>query len=66
VAGVIPAMDKITSALNLRNKTPYHPTIQAAMKVAAAKLDKYYGCTDSSAAYRIAMGKSSRACLPSF
>jgi hypothetical protein len=59
-------MDKITSTLNLRNKTLYHTAIQAAMKVASAKLDKYYGCTDSSAAYRIAMGKPSRARQPSF
>ena len=57
IAGVIPAMDKITSTLNLCNKTPYHPAIQAAMKVAAVKLNKYYGCTDSSAAYQITMGK---------
>ena len=50
-------MDKITDKLNRRSKIVYHPAIQVAMKHAATKLDKYYGCTDSSSTYRIAMGK---------
>jgi hypothetical protein len=58
VAAVIPAMDKIADRLNRRSKAVYHPAIQAAMKVAAAKIDQYYGCTDSSSVYRIAMGNS--------
>jgi hypothetical protein len=61
VAAVIPAMDKITDMFNHRSKTAYHPTIQAAMKHAATKLNKYYGYTDCSSTYRIVMGSSPRA-----
>jgi hypothetical protein len=49
-------MDKITDRLNHHSKAIYHPAIQKAMKHAATKLDKYYGSTDCSSAYRIAMG----------
>jgi hypothetical protein len=66
-------MDKINSALNRQTKQPYHSAIQAAMKLAAKKLDRYYSLTDLSDAYRIAMGmyqlilltKSKLSCSPS-
>jgi hypothetical protein len=58
VAAVIPAMDKLDSHLNPASKTPYHPAIQAAMKLARKKINRYYSMTDLSSAYRIAMGKA--------
>jgi hypothetical protein len=58
IAAIIPAMDKITDQLNHRSKEAYHPAIQVAMKAAATKLNRYYASTDSSAVYRIAMGRS--------
>lgn len=57
VAAVIPAMDKLNSHLNPATKQPYHPAIQAAMKLARKKINHYYSMTDLSSAYRIAMGK---------
>jgi hypothetical protein len=51
-------MDKITDTLNHQSKKHYHPAIQAAMKLAAKKIDRYYAHTDSSDAYRIAMSVS--------
>jgi len=49
-------MDKLNNALDPRSKKPYHPAIKAAMKLARAKLDRYYSMTDLSHLYRIAMG----------
>jgi hypothetical protein len=57
IAAVIPAMDKLDSHLNPNTKKPYHPAIQAAMKLARKKINRYYSLTDLSSAYRIAMGK---------
>ena len=57
IAAVILAMDKLDSHLNPRMKKPYHPAIQAAMKLACKKINRYYSMTDLSSAYRIAMGK---------
>lgn len=48
-------MDKITDKLNHHSKKPHHPAIQAAMKLAEIKLNRYYATTDTSSAYRIAM-----------
>jgi hypothetical protein len=56
IAAVIPAMDRLNTKLNRQTKEPYHPSIRAAMKLAAKKLDHYYSLTDSSDMYRIAMG----------
>ena len=55
MAAVIPAMDKLSSSLNLRMKKKYHPAILAAMKLARTKMDRYYSLTDASTIYRIAM-----------
>jgi hypothetical protein len=57
VAAVIPAMDRLDNHLNPATQKPYHPAIQAAMKLACKKLNRYYSMTDVSSAYRIAMGK---------
>jgi hypothetical protein len=54
---VIPAMDKLDSHLNPTTKKPYHPAIQAVMKLARKKINRYYSMTDLSSAYQIAMGK---------
>jgi hypothetical protein len=51
------ALDKIMDKLNHHSKAVYHPAIQVSMKNAAKKLDQYYGLTDSSSTYRIAMGE---------
>jgi len=59
IAAVIPAMDKLENTLNPQTKKPYHSSIHAAMKLAQKKLNRYYGMTDLSSAYRIAMGTSS-------
>ena len=56
VMAVIPAMDKIDNHLNPTMKKPYHPAIQATMKLARKKLNRYYSMTDLSVAYWIAMG----------
>jgi hypothetical protein len=50
-------MDKLDSHLNPTTKKPYHPAIQAAMKLARKKINHYYLMTDLSSVYRIAMGK---------
>jgi hypothetical protein len=50
-------MDKLTDTLNPDKKVKYHPAILAAMTLAKKKMDRYYSLTDSSAPYRIAMGK---------
>jgi hypothetical protein len=57
VTAVIPAMDKLDNHLNPATNKPYDPAIQAAMKLARKKLNRYYSMTDLSSAYRIAMGK---------
>jgi hypothetical protein len=54
---MIPAMDKLEHNLNPHTKEAYHPSIQAAMKLARKKLNHYYSLTDLSEVYRIAMGK---------
>jgi hypothetical protein len=50
-------MDKLDSHLNPSTQKPYHPAIQAAMKLARKKINRYYSQTDLSSVYRIAMGK---------
>ena len=50
-------MDKRDNYLNPSTQKPYHPAIQAAMKLACNKINRYYSLTDLSSAYRIAMGK---------
>ena len=56
VAAVILAMDKIDNHLNPTMKKPYHPAIQAVMKLVCKKLNQYYSMTDLSLVYQIAMG----------
>ena len=56
VVAVILAMDKLNNHLNPATKKPYHPAIQAAVKLARNKLNWYYSMTDLSSAYQIAMG----------
>jgi hypothetical protein len=58
VAGVIPAIDTLTSTLDPETKQPYHSSIIAAMMLARKKMDWYYSLTDKAAAYQIAIGKS--------
>jgi hypothetical protein len=55
IAGVIPAMDTLTSNLDPDTKQPYHPSILAAMTLARKKMNRYYSLTDDAAPYRIAM-----------
>ena len=50
-------MDKLNSHLNPHTKKPYHSAIQAAMRLAHKKINRYYSLTDLSSVYRIAMGK---------
>ena len=57
IATVIPAMDKLNTHLNPSTQQPYHPAIQAAMKLARNKINQYYSMMDLSSAYRIAMSK---------
>jgi hypothetical protein len=59
IAAVIPAMDKLDNHLNPHTKRPYHPAIQAAMKLARNKINRYYSLTDLSPVYRIAMSNYS-------
>jgi hypothetical protein len=60
VAGIIPAMDKLDKHLrNTAQDEELHPAIQAAMKLARNKMDKYWKKTDDSNVYRIAMGTTS-------
>ena len=56
VAAIIPAMDKLDNNLNPNTKTPYHPAILAAMKLARRKINRYYSITDASSVYHMAMG----------
>ena len=56
VAAIIPAMDKLDNNLNPNTKTPHHPAILAAMKLARRKINRYYSITDASSVYRMAMG----------
>jgi hypothetical protein len=58
IAAAIPAMDLLNANMNRQMNVPYHPSIQAVMKLSAKKLDKYYMLTDDSSLYRIAMGVS--------
>jgi hypothetical protein len=51
IAAVIPAMDKLNSTLDPRTKKAYHPAIKTAMKLARAKLNRYYSMTDLSHLY---------------
>jgi hypothetical protein len=53
-------MDRLENTLNAKTNTKYHSSILAAMKLARKKMDRYYGLTDLSSTYRIAMGTSSR------
>lgn len=57
VASVIPAMDKLDTHLNPGTQKSYHHAIQAAMKLARKKINRYYSITDLSSVYRIAMSK---------
>jgi hypothetical protein len=50
-------MDTLSSTMDPATKTPYHPSILAAMALARKKMDRYYSLTDDAAPYRIAMGK---------
>jgi hypothetical protein len=59
IASIIPAMDKLNSGLNPLSKHEYHPAIKATMRLAHAKMNRYYSITDNSSAYQIAMGKVS-------
>jgi hypothetical protein len=49
-------MDKLDSHLNPTPKKPYHPAIQATMKLAHKKINHYYSMMDLPSAYQIAMG----------
>ena len=59
IAGVIPAMDTLTSTLNPEIRLPYYPLILAAMELAKRKMNRYYLLMDDTPPYRIAMGKFS-------
>ena len=50
-------MDKLDTHLNPGTQQPYHPAIQATMKLAQNKINQYYLMTDLSSVYRIAIGK---------
>jgi len=50
-------MDKLDSHLNPNTNKPYHPAIQAVMKLAHKKINHYYLLMDLSSAYQIAMGE---------
>jgi hAT family C-terminal dimerisation region len=50
-------MDKLNSHLNPHMKKPYHSAIQAAMRLARKKINRYYSLTDLSSVYHITMGK---------
>ena len=51
-------MDKLNSHLNPTMKKPYHPVIQAAMKLVRKKINHYYSMTNLSSAYWITMGNN--------
>ena len=57
IAAVIPAMDKLEEHLKPGTQEPYHPAIQAAMKLVQKKINRYYSMTDLSSVSRIAMGQ---------
>jgi len=57
IAGVIPAMDTLTSTLDPETNHPYHSSILAGMELARKKINRYYSLTDEAAPYQIAMGK---------
>jgi hypothetical protein len=50
-------MDTLSDMLNHETGIEYHPAILQAMSLAKKKINHYYSLTDSSAPYRIAMGK---------
>lgn len=55
VYAVIPAMDKLDSHMNnVETREEFRPAIQAAMKLARKKMDRYWKMTDDSNTYRIA------------
>jgi hypothetical protein len=57
LATVIPAMDEIDKRFtNIIHDPSFDKAIQSGMRLAKATLNKYYSLTDSSEAYRIAMG----------
>ena len=58
---VVPAMDFIdeTFTNGILNETELDPAIQTAIKLAKKTLNHYYGLTDASEVYRIAMGEYS-------
>jgi hypothetical protein len=59
LAVVIPAMDEIERRFkSMAADTKYNPAVRYALRLATATLNKYYSLTDSSEAYRIAMGES--------
>ncbi|KAL1684500.1 hypothetical protein GGG16DRAFT_68183, partial [Schizophyllum commune] len=61
ITSVIPTMDKIDELMGSTNpdtKRPLHATVKAAMRLAKAKINQYYGKTDLSRVYRIAMSTS--------
>ncbi|KAL1698105.1 hypothetical protein EV121DRAFT_177512, partial [Schizophyllum commune] len=58
ITSVIPTMDKIDELMASSDpdtKRPLHATVKAAMRLAKAKVNQYYGKTDLSRIYRIAM-----------
>jgi hypothetical protein len=59
LATVIPAMDEIDKRFGSTIRDPtFDKAIRSAMRSAKETLNKYYSLTDSSEAYRIAMGES--------
>ena len=63
ITSVIPTMDKIDELMASSDpdtKRPLHATVKAAMRLAKAKVNQYYGKTDLSRIYRIAMSESLR------
>ena len=58
IAGIIPAMDTLTTTLDPKTNKLYHPLILAAMAVAKKKMNRYYLLIDKAVPYQIAMGMS--------
>ena len=58
IAGVIPAMNTLTTTLDPKTNKLYHPLILAAMTVAKKKINHYYSLIDEAAPYQIAMSMS--------
>jgi hypothetical protein len=51
-------MDKLNNHMNnVETKEEFRPAIQAAMKLARKKMDRYWKLTDNSNTYRIATGE---------